>query len=259
MIAPLAVLGPFRDTGGGLNLADGPEADATPFDPAARYSWGSFDVAWRSIPSAFAGALGVPLDVFVFPRKESCTWLSARLGVDRAQPLTVRVAAAGQVRLMIDGIVAGRDEAVHQSALFDRLAARVEVLAGVHRIAAKVCSGALDDSGRVRLRVTDDAGQWPAGVRSLAGDGGGDAPSPTPPRPSVRKVGTPLSRPSTSSRGAPTLCWTRRSCERSGAPTICEARALRARSPPWSMGGWMRIGWRWPRGFRRVEPTAARA
>ena len=48
------------------------------------------------------------------------------------------------------------------------IAARVEGEAGDHLLAAKVCSGALDDDGTVRLRVTDDAGGWPAGVTESA-------------------------------------------------------------------------------------------
>jgi hypothetical protein len=164
VVGALSVLGPFRDTGGGLDAHDGPEAEKTLFDGAGRYAWGSFDVAWREVPRAFVSATGVPLDVFVFPRKESCTWVATVLEVARPQALVLHAASTGQLRLAFDGRDVARDEAVHASLRFDRLAARVEASKGKHLFAAKVCSGALDDDGVVRLRVTDDGGGWPDGV-----------------------------------------------------------------------------------------------
>jgi hypothetical protein len=165
VVEGLSVLGPFRDTGGGLDAHDGPEAEADrPFDTKDRYSWGSYDVAWREVPRDFATASGVPLDVFVSPRKESCVWMASALQVGKAQPLTVRVASTGQVRLVFDDTDLGHDDAVHGSMRFDRLAGRVEATAGVHLLAVKVCTGALDDEGQVRLRVTDAGGAWPEGV-----------------------------------------------------------------------------------------------
>ncbi len=169
VVDTLAVLGPFRDTGGGLDAHDGPEAPGVAFDREGQYAWGSYEVAWRTVPRAFSGARGMPLDLFVFPRKESCTWVAARLTVPSAQTLTLRVAAAGQVRLVFDGVDVARDESVNVAAHFDRAAARVASAAGDHLLAAKVCTGALEDEGRVRLRVTDDAGRWPSGVEAAAG------------------------------------------------------------------------------------------
>ncbi len=177
VVDAVALLGPFRDTGGGLDAHDGPEASAGGFaDVRARYSWGSYEVSWRAVPRAFAGADGVPLEVFVFPRKESCTWTATRLSVSSPQKLVVHLAATGQARLVFDGVDLARDEAVHESARFDRLAAEVQATAGSHVLAAKVCAGALDDDGRVRLRVTDGpGGGWPAGVTASA-DLGSSAP-----------------------------------------------------------------------------------
>ncbi len=188
----VSVLGPFRDNGGGLDAHDGPEAASPGFDPSADDSWGSYKVAWRTVPRAFAGARGIPLDVFVFPRKESCTWVASRLTMARAEPLTLRVAAAGQLRLVVDGVEVARDEGVHEAARFDRIAARVTLAAGEHLVAAKVCSGALDDEGRVRLRVTDDAGGWPGGVTSTPGPW--DKGRAFPKAPVARAVLTPLAR-----------------------------------------------------------------
>jgi hypothetical protein len=168
VVDAVAVLGPFRDTGGGLDARDGPEVPGDAFASSERYSWGSYEVAWRAVPRAFASARGVPLELFVFPRKESCTWVASRLDVSSARALTVRAATTGQVRLVFDGVDVARDETVNAAARMDRVAARIQATAGEHLLAAKVCSGALDDEGRVRLRITDDAGRWPEGVRASA-------------------------------------------------------------------------------------------
>lgn len=171
VVDALAILGPLRDTGGGLDAHDGPESvgQEPAFDPSARYSWGTYEVAWREVPRAYAAtAGGVPLDLFVFPRKESCTWLATKLTLASAQPVTVSVASAGQVRVVVDGADVARDDAVHAAMRFDRAAARVEMEAGDHLVAAKVCSGAIDDEGRARLRLTGDSGAWPEGARASA-------------------------------------------------------------------------------------------
>jgi len=192
VIDELWILGPFRDTGGGLHAHDGPELPGALFDPKAEYGWGSYEVAWRKIPRAFARAQGVPLDLFVFPRKESCSWVATHIVVEKARSIAVRVAATGQIRLLFDGTDIGGDDAVHESALFDRLAARVDAASGEHLIAAKVCSGALADDGRVRLRVTDDGGRWPDGV--VASTSLGDRLRP-PAKPfATRPLTTPLAR-----------------------------------------------------------------
>lgn len=164
------ILGPFRDTGGGLDTHDGPEKETVPFDRTGRYSWGSYEVTWRDIPPTFSGAKGLPLDVFIYPRSETCTWIATDLAVQRPQTLVVRVAATGQVRVVFDGLDIGRDDHVHSMALFDRVISRIDVRTGAHLLAAKVCSGAVDDAGRVRLRVTDPEGHWPDGVRATTSE-----------------------------------------------------------------------------------------
>jgi hypothetical protein len=192
VVDALAVLGPFRDTGGGLQAHDGPEAPGSSFRAATAYSWGAYDVLWRAVPRSFATASGVPLDLFVHPRKESCTWVASRLTVASAQPLIVHLASTGQARLVFDGTELGRDTPVHAALRFDRLEARVHATAGDHVLAAKVCSGALDDDGEVRLRVTDDAGGWPAGVQA---SGDLTLPAPTPAAPVAHRRGAPRVAP----------------------------------------------------------------
>ncbi|MDB4943447.1 MAG: Transglutaminase-like enzyme putative cysteine protease [Labilithrix sp.] len=161
IVTDLSVLGPFRDTGGGLEAHDGPEQakSAAAFgDPRTFYSWGTVEVAWRAVPPTFAQGHGVPLDMFVHPRKESCTFVASKIKLDAARPIVVRLAAAGTARLMFDGTDLGKSDDVHSLARLDRIAAQVEATAGTHLVAAKVCSGALEDVGRVRLRITDPKG-----------------------------------------------------------------------------------------------------
>jgi len=159
VLTNLVVVGPFRDTGGGVLTREGPEKQKDFGFPSGRYSWGVFQVGERPVLPVHADARGVPLDLYVHPRKESCTYLATKLVVDRERPLTLRLAAAGQARLTFDGVVVGHSDEVHESALFDRIAASVRAKAGPHLVSAKVCSGALDDDGRVRLRLTDERGE----------------------------------------------------------------------------------------------------
>jgi hypothetical protein len=174
VVTDLAILGPLRDTGGGLAAKDGPEGPGAVFaDTHARYSWGTVDVAWRQVPRAFAGAAGVPLDVFIHPRAESCTWVATKLTLPAAQGVVVSLAATGQARLMFDDLELGRADDVARSAHFARLASRVAAPAGAHVVAAKICSGALNDDGLVRLSLTNDAGDSLADATSADLGGAG--------------------------------------------------------------------------------------
>jgi transglutaminase-like putative cysteine protease len=190
----LAILGPFRDTGGGLDAKDGPEAKGATFaDMSARYSWGTVEVAWRAVPTHYATARGVPLDLFVYPRKESCTWVATAVSLASSARLTVHLASSGSARLMFDGVLLDKSDDVHSSAKVDRLAARVTAPAGAHLVAAKICTGALDDDGRVRLRITGDGGTSLEGTTSADLRGTttlGGAPASW----KLQRLGTPLSR-----------------------------------------------------------------
>ncbi len=159
LVTGLALLGPFRDTGGGLAAKEGPEGPGGALsDTKASYSWGTVEVAWRALPTTYATARGVPLDLFVHPRRESCSIVASRVTVDKAQPIVVHLAATGTARLMFDNMELGRAEEVATKASFDRLAGRVDATAGVHVAWAKICTGALPDEGRVRMRLTDPKG-----------------------------------------------------------------------------------------------------
>ena len=159
VVTDLAILGPFRDTGGGLILREGPEASGGNFgDAQARYSWGTIEVGWRTVPMAYATSAGVPLDLFVHPRKESCSIVATRLTLDRPAAIVVHLATTGNARLMFDGVELGKSEDMNAKAWLDRLAAKVDAAPGSHLVHAKVCTGALTDEGRVRLRITDEKG-----------------------------------------------------------------------------------------------------
>jgi tetratricopeptide (TPR) repeat protein len=168
VITDLAILGPFRDTGGGLDLHEGPEAGGGSFaDASTRYAWGTVDVAWRKVPPHYVTAGGVPLDLFIAPRTESCTLLATAITVTVRQSLELRIASSGSVRVIFDGADVAHSSDVNVSALADRLAVTVDATAGDHLVAAKVCTGALADDGRVRLRILDTKGS-PAAVTASA-------------------------------------------------------------------------------------------
>ena len=187
VVTHLAVLGPFRDTGGGLTRKEGPEAGDPYMSAKADYSWGTVAVNWREMPESYAPASGVPLDVFVAPRKESCAYVATRVDLDKPTTFIVRLAATGSARLIVDGVEAGSIDDVDERLLFDRVASRIDAGAGAHVIAAKVCSAALDDEGRVRLRVTDAKGE-PLELKTSVKD--------TPPAQGtkVARLATPLER-----------------------------------------------------------------
>ncbi len=167
LVKAFAVLGPFQDTGGGLMRREGPEAEGQSWsDMKARYAWGTYDVAWRRTLPQSATARGVPLDLYIHPRSESCTILASRVTLP-ADPkaVVVHVGAAGAVRLIWDGRDVAAQEEVHAHLSLDRLAARIEGPAGDHLLAVKVCSAAAADEGRVRLRFTDER-EHPIPVKS---------------------------------------------------------------------------------------------
>lgn len=161
LVTGLAILGPFRDTGGGLDRREGPEAPGESFtDMGARYSWGVYEVAWRKAIPASVTARGVPLDLYIHPRSESCTYVASKVsfpaGTKKAR---LYGAASGTLRLIWDGKTVTKSDDVHTKLVLDRLAAEIDVTPGPHLVAAKVCSTAVNDEGRVRLRFTDDGGK----------------------------------------------------------------------------------------------------
>ena len=199
VVTDLSILGPFRDTGGGLAAKDGPEALGASFaDARAHYSWGTVDVGWREVPRSFAGAAGVPLDLFVHPRTESCTWLATKITLANAQTVVVGLAATGQARLMFDDVELGRAEDVSASAHFDRIASKVAASAGKHLVAAKICTGALGDDGLVRLTLNGESGATLADAASAdlhdlpapSARGKRDKDRPAPP--TAKAIVTPL-------------------------------------------------------------------
>jgi transglutaminase-like putative cysteine protease len=195
LVKSLAILGPFQDTGGGLMRREGPEAPGQSWaDPAGRYAWGVYDVAWRRVLPASATARGVPLDLYVHPRNESCTYLGSKVTVPAGtRPMLVHLASTGAVRLLWDGADVAASDEVRAHLLLDRLTARIEAAPGDHLLAVKVCSAAVGDEGRVRLRFTDEqrrplALATSSDLRSLAASLGVSRAAPAaPPEPSAEE------------------------------------------------------------------------
>ncbi len=157
LVRTFAILGPLEDTGGGLSRSDAADHPAHRWS-AADYSWGVYAVRTRRSLVDTVTARGLPLDLYVHPRSESCTYLGAAVTVPSAMPVTIRVAASGSLRMSWDDAGVLLDERVHPSAIVDRAAVRVQATAGDHLLVLKVCTGAQNDAGRVRVRFTNDDG-----------------------------------------------------------------------------------------------------
>lgn len=153
LVTGLAILGPFQDASGRVLESDLKEGDASAWaDREANYSWGVYEVRWRPVITPVT-ARGVPLDLYVSPRRESCTYVASRITLPQAGPIELHLAATGGARLIWDGQDVGSSKELHEQAMFDRIGARVEATAGDHLLAARVCAGSLEDAGRVRLRI----------------------------------------------------------------------------------------------------------
>jgi len=187
VVTDLALLGPFRDTGGGLGKKEGPEAPGATFgDVRADYSWGTVKVQWRGLPKAYASAAGVPLDVFVAPRKESCSIVATKVTLEAAAQLSIALASGGQARVMFDGAEVGTSEDVHTSMRFNRVAAKIAADKGAHLISAKICTTAQDDDGHVRLVVLADGKPTKTSAELSS--------VPTSTKAKIEKLVTPLAR-----------------------------------------------------------------
>lgn len=159
LVRSFAILGPFPDKGNGISEKEGPEAPGQSFiDMNTRYSWGVFDVAWRRTLPASSTPRGVPLDLYIHPRTETCSYLASKVVLSAAAkvmtPLLMHIASTGNVRVMWDGADIASSEDVHQRLMVDRLAFRIDVTPGPHLVALKVCSGSLHDDGLVRVRFS---------------------------------------------------------------------------------------------------------
>ncbi len=153
LVTRVSVLGPFHDPSGRVRERDLDEADPKAWADAARsHRWGVFDVRWRPVLDGVT-ARGVPLDLYLHPRKESCSYVASRVTTD-AGPVVISAAATGAVRVIWDGQEVVTSEELHPAAVFDRVAGRVDATRGDHLVALRVCSGALPDAGRARMRLS---------------------------------------------------------------------------------------------------------
>lgn len=157
LLRTFAILGPFEDTGGGLTRKEGPDKPTHRY-LGADYSWGVYAVrTQRSIPATVT-ARGLPLDLHIHPRSESCTYLASAVNVPSAMSIQLRIAAGGAFRLSWDGANVAVDETQQRSAIVDRKAVQIEASAGDHVVVLKSCTSAQGDSGLVRVRFTKPDG-----------------------------------------------------------------------------------------------------
>ncbi len=208
LVRAVTVVGPFRDEGGGLMKQEGPEADGASFaEMSADYSWGDFEVRPRRALPDSVTTQGLPLDLYVSPRTEACTYVASRVSFPTAPKTVVaRVAASGAVRLIWDGDTVASSEEVHARGILDRVAVAVEPEAGTHLVAIKVCSSPLPDDGRVRLRFTDEAGaavpvEASSDLAPLPADRAKSRPLAAPPK--AGKPGAPKAGPAAPAPAAP--------------------------------------------------------
>ncbi len=160
LVGNLAILGPFRDQGGGLQRPLGPEQPKQLWgDRKAVHDWGAYEVRWRPVPASAITARGVPLDLMISPRSETCTFLATKVRFAAAKTIVISAASTGSLKLSWNGIEGGRSEDLHASAVLERLAMKVQAAPGEHVLSAKVCSGSRPDGGRVVLRAHDGEGR----------------------------------------------------------------------------------------------------
>jgi transglutaminase-like putative cysteine protease len=147
------LLGPFEDTGGGLLRKEGPELNGHRF-VGADYSRGVYAVRPQRSTVSSVTPRGLPLDLYVLPRSESCTYLSTVVQTP-GTPFVIHIASGGALKALWDGEGFMVDESQHGVANVDRAAATVTTTAGEHLLTLKVCTGARGDGGRVRVRFSD--------------------------------------------------------------------------------------------------------
>ena len=152
------VIGPYRDLGAGLALTNGPEDGTRAFGDLARDdSWGSVHVRWHALPP-WRDSLGVPLNLLVSPRAESCSWVARAFEARSTHSGVLAIAGSGQLRAVLDGHTIGLDEANHRRGWFSRIVREIEFEAGKHWVAVKSCTGTQSDDGSVRVLLRDRSG-----------------------------------------------------------------------------------------------------
>jgi len=158
MLRTFSILGPFADVGGGLARREGVELAGFRFS-SGDASRGAIRVRPVRTLVGSVTPTGVPLDRYVHPRRESCTYLSSAVTLANPGRVVLRVASTGTYRVSWDGHDAGGHAEAHRRALVDRSATALDATAGLHLITVKTCSEAQHDEGRVRVRLTTEDGR----------------------------------------------------------------------------------------------------
>ena len=155
------ILGPFQDSGGGLTRHEGPEEAGKKWgDPKSSFAWGAYEVRWREVPSEVISARGVPLDL-IDPASQR------ELLVPRDQGRRERtIALRSARRLEWIGAPASGTASTPRAAKktikgWCSIAwpPKIDPALGDHVLGVKVCTGALSDDGRVRVRASDPEGK----------------------------------------------------------------------------------------------------
>ena len=154
----LAILGPFQDTGGGLMRLEGPEAAGRAVERHARpLRVGRLRRRLAARPPRLGHGPRRPARPLHPPSlRELHLPRLPRHRARRAPAVVLHVGASGAVRVIWDGADVAASDDVHTHLVVDRLAARIDAAAGDHLVAVKVCTAAVGDEGRVRLRFTDE-------------------------------------------------------------------------------------------------------
>ena len=132
--------------------------DAAAFgDPKTFYSWGTVEVAWRASRRRSRKRVACRSTCSCTRARRAARSSPRRSSSATAAPIVVRLAAAGQVASRLRRRRRRQERRRPRQARLDRLAAQGRRHRGpAHRRRRRSASGALEDSGRVRLRVTDD-------------------------------------------------------------------------------------------------------
>lgn len=269
LVRAFAVLGPFQDTGGGLERKEGPEAPGAKLtDMNARYSWGVYEVAWRRALPSSVTARGLPLDLYVHPRTESCSIVASKVRFPTHKgPVLLHVAASGAVRVSWDGVDVAMSTEQHPKAVLDRLSLSLDGAADGehHLLAVKSCTSASADSGRVRARFTDASYQPVAVEASSALHGfvpkgaAPAAPDKTPAKPGATPAKTPAktpTKPGAEPVGKPTPTKPApKDGKAAGAPKAAPAKGGKGAKPEATE----KLEIRLPKGVARVPTTLERA
>ena len=220
VVEALSVLGPFRDTGGGIDAHDGPEQKGAAFAPSG---------ATRGAASRSRGARCRGRSPRLRACRSTCSSRRARRAA-RGSRRTCRSPASRRWRCGPRRRDRCASSSTASTSRVTRTCTSRSASTGSRRASRarrgttcsrRRCAPARSTTtGMARLRVTDDAGGWPAGVTESANLAG--AMRAKKPAACIRRRRRSRGR-SPSLRATSTHGSMRRSCARWAVPTICRS------------------------------------